>query len=128
MQSALGHLASTSASLVAIGSWQNSVANIAQNSYFLLPHFLALVTSFIFLKTANKMKLLSCFCKDDKKSLPRRLSFTSASMAMGPWPLETRMCEPIINATLFFGSVPRPEALRGMVEFALTFERMSGSK
>mmetsp|Transcript_25745 Transcript_25745/g.39912 ORF Transcript_25745/g.39912 Transcript_25745/m.39912 type:complete len:533 (-) Transcript_25745:109-1707(-) len=123
------HLTATAVtSLASIGSfWQSSFASIVQNSHSLVPHFLVLVTSFIFFKAVDsKMKLLPCFCKDDKEGLPRRLSFTSASMAMGPWPVETSMCEPIINATLFFDTVPSPEALRGLVEFALTFERMSG--
>ena len=71
-------------------------------------------------------KMFKC-CKNDP-SLPRRISFTSASMAMQPWPERVNMCDPIINAAIFMNDLPEDEELMKLVHFALSFERMSGGE
>ena len=79
--------------------------------------------SFIVIKSL--LKMFNC-C--NKKNKPRRMSFTSASIAMQPWPERGHMCDPIINAVIFMNDIPVDKELLKLVQFALTFERMSGGK
>eukprot|EP00519_Triparma_laevis_P004711 CAMPEP_0182501944 /NCGR_PEP_ID=MMETSP1321-20130603/12394_1 /TAXON_ID=91990 /ORGANISM="Bolidomonas sp., Strain RCC1657" /LENGTH=477 /DNA_ID=CAMNT_0024706719 /DNA_START=29 /DNA_END=1462 /DNA_ORIENTATION=+ len=56
----------------------------------------------------------------------RKMSFTSASMAFGAWPEAVKMCEPTINATLFFKTCPSVEGLVPLVQVVSSYERCSG--
>ena len=71
----------------------------------------------------------SLFCNwnnTDTSELSRRMSFTSASMAFGSFPDDCNMCDPIINAAIFMKELPEMEDMIKMVNYALSFERMSG--
>ena len=54
------------------------------------------------------------------------MSFTSASMAFGAWPTRVKMCEPTINAALYFDTCPTVEGLKPMVDVFSTYERCAG--
>jgi hypothetical protein len=56
----------------------------------------------------------------------RKMSFTSASMAFGAWPPNLKMCEPTINATLYFDNCPSIEGLTPLVEVCKSYERCCG--
>lgn len=70
---------------------------------------------------------MSSCCKASNKE--RRISFTSASMAMGAFPEKTKINHSIINATLLFESAsecPTESDLQDSIEHVLTFDRFSG--
>ena len=56
----------------------------------------------------------------------RKMSFTSASMAFGAWPDSVDMCEPTINAALFFDRCPSVEGLRPLVDTMKQYDRCNG--
>ena len=56
----------------------------------------------------------------------RKMSYTSASMAFGAWPVNIKMCEPTINATLFFDKCPSVAGLMPLVDVCKTYERCAG--
>ncbi|GMI23089.1 hypothetical protein TeGR_g2303 [Tetraparma gracilis] len=64
--------------------------------------------------------------EDDPALSKRKMSFTSAAMAFGAWPPATKMCEPTINATLFFDACPSVEGLVPLVETCRSYERCNG--
>jgi len=57
----------------------------------------------------------------------RKMSFTSAGLAMGSWPESVKMCEPTINIVLYFETCPSVSALINEVVCKfLEYERFSG--
>ncbi|GMI44756.1 hypothetical protein TrCOL_g7085 [Triparma columacea] len=56
----------------------------------------------------------------------RKMSFTSASMAFGAWPEKVAMCEPTINATLYFDECPSVEGLVPLCQVISSYERCAG--
>eukprot|EP00520_Triparma_pacifica_P006539 CAMPEP_0118667660 /NCGR_PEP_ID=MMETSP0785-20121206/19912_1 /TAXON_ID=91992 /ORGANISM="Bolidomonas pacifica, Strain CCMP 1866" /LENGTH=471 /DNA_ID=CAMNT_0006562143 /DNA_START=14 /DNA_END=1430 /DNA_ORIENTATION=- len=56
----------------------------------------------------------------------RKMSFTSASMAFGAWPEKVNMCEPTINATLYFDTCPTVEGLVPLCQVVSSYERCAG--
>lgn len=82
--------------------------------------------SYFILKSLVKMISRCCKKDTDTSELPRRMSFTSASMASRPFPDDCNMCDPIINAAIFMKELPEMEDMIKMVNYALSFERMSG--
>eukprot|EP00586_Coscinodiscus_wailesii_P005069 CAMPEP_0172488820 /NCGR_PEP_ID=MMETSP1066-20121228/18541_1 /TAXON_ID=671091 /ORGANISM="Coscinodiscus wailesii, Strain CCMP2513" /LENGTH=510 /DNA_ID=CAMNT_0013256289 /DNA_START=204 /DNA_END=1736 /DNA_ORIENTATION=+ len=64
----------------------------------------------------------------DGRRLSRRISFTSASMAMGAFPPQSNMAQPIINGVLYFApnDCPSDDELMEVVRTMLQFERCAG--
>jgi hypothetical protein len=77
--------------------------------------------------TRRRRKLLAY---DALETRPRGriMSFTSASMAMGAFPEEAKVPEPIINAAIFFkpGDCPQEHDLVDVVSTFLQYERCAG--
>lgn len=84
----------------------------------------ALVLPLMYFRIKKKRK------KDDSKQLKRNISFTSAAMAMGSWPEEKNVCDPIINIALVFPSIkecPTEESLvSDVIPVMLQYERCAG--
>lgn len=98
-----------------LSSLTKLVSLLSIENNFVLPIFSIAASYFIYKMTWKP-----------KNSHRRRISFTSASMAMGPWPEKVNMCDPIINAAIFMDEIPDRIELLKLVEHALTFERMAG--
>jgi hypothetical protein len=64
----------------------------------------------------------------EERPLGRIMSFTSAAMAMGAFPEEAKVPEPIINAAIFFkpGDCPQERDLVDVVLTFLQYERCAG--
>ena len=105
----------TSKESLKLSSLTKLVSLLSIENNFALPIFSIAASYFIYRMTWKP-----------KNSHRRRISFTSASMAMGPWPEKVNMCDPIINAAIFMDEIPDRIELLKLVEHALTFERMAG--
>lgn len=66
----------------------------------------------------------------DGSKLKRNISFTSAAMAMGSWPEERNVCDPVINIALLFPSCaecPSEDRLvSDVIKVMLQYERCAG--
>jgi len=83
----------------------------------------------ILLNYAIKMKRKSKKIKGEPQ-LKRNISFTSAAMAMGSWPEERNVCDPVINVALVFPSIeecPSEDRLvSDVIRVMLQYERCAG--
>jgi len=64
--------------------------------------------------------------KNKEKHGGRRISFTSAVMAMNSFPEERNVCDPIINACLFFEDCPCDDDMMKVIDVMLEYERCAG--